>query len=198
LGRGEAALDILNLSDNFKDGASSEPHLVSLDLLRLGRKISVMSSLQQELGLAISLDNNLLRSSIASGQEVPLDEILSLASGSLTLYLTAVLESRALPHVKDRRLLWAEVASFFDELAGVWDESGPDDPRIKWLTGKLRDLRTLAQEQVSLYSVTSRERKKHAKNREDGVLTYGQRNCEEAADYRDQSSPAHIYSVGHF
>jgi hypothetical protein len=155
-----------------------------------------MSSLQQELGIAISLDSSLLHQSVASGKESPVDEILSLASGVQALFIVVTLASRELAHIEDRRALWAEVADLYDELCLLWSDPGSDDPRIKWLTGKLRDLRALAQDEARIYEIRPSERKRHAMCREDDVSTFRQRNESVPDGYRDQSSPAHVYQLG--
>ena len=161
-----------------------------------------MSSLQQELGLAISLDNNLLHQSVVSGEEVAIDEILSLGSGAQALFLVVTLASRSLAHIEDRRELWSEVTDLYDELCLLWSGAGPDDSRVKWLTGKLRDLRTLAQEQADLYVVRASERRRHAMCREAAARTYGVHGEHDRSEstpdgYRDQSTPQHVYSLGH-
>jgi hypothetical protein len=162
-----------------------------------------MSSLQtHELGLALLLDNGALRSSVASREEVHLDEILSLASGIQALFLTTVLASRELGLIKERRELWIGTTSLFDELAGVWDGSGSDDPRLQWLIGKLRDFRTLVHDETQIYEIRPSERRRHALTREAAARTYGvhgehgERNESTPDGYRDQSTPQHIYSLG--
>ena len=173
-------------------------------LFRLGRKMQVMPSLQQELGLAISLDSRLLHESVASGEEIPLDEILSLASGMQALYLTTVLASRELAHVKDRRHMWDKTSAVFNELCACWADAGSDDPRIQWLVQRLGQCQELALEEAQIYGVRPSERRKHAMCREATPRTYGvhgvhdDRNELTPDGYRDQSTPQHVYSVGHF
>ena len=142
-----------------------------------------------------------MHESIASGKEIPVDEILSLASGVQALFLVVTLESRALAHVEDRRLIWAEVADLFDELCLLWADAGSDDPRIRWLIQRLEQCRELAQDQTQLYQIRPSERRRHALCREAAIKAYGvrgERNESRPDGWRDQSTPAHVYSLGHF
>ena len=161
-----------------------------------------MSSLQQELGLAISLDSRLLHESVASGKESPVDEILSLASGAQALYLTTVLASRELAHIKDRRVLWAEVAALYDELCSLWADAGSDDPRIRWLVQRLGQCQELAHDEAQIYEIRPSERRRHAMCREAAARTYGVHGEHDRSEstpdgWRDQSTPQHVYSLGH-
>ena len=159
----------------------------------------VMSSLQQELGLAISLDNNLLHESVALGKESPVDEILSLASGVQALFIVVTLASRELAHIEDRRELWSEVADLFDELCSLWADAGSDDPRIRWLVQRLAQCQELALEEARIYGVRPSERRRHAMCREATPRSYGvhgvhdDRNESTPDGWRDQSTPQHVY-----
>jgi hypothetical protein len=140
---------------------------------------------------SITLDNGILRQSVASGEEVPASEALSLAAGVEAVFLTAVLESRRLDWIRDRRKLWGEVAGLLDQLCCLWSGIDSDDSQIQWLCARLERLRGLSNEQVALYSVTTSERLRHAADR--GTSIEKSSRVEPNGYSNDQSSPAHVY-----
>jgi hypothetical protein len=151
----------------------------------------------QDFALSVRLGSCLLRQSVASGETVPIGEILSLAAQVEALSLFATLESRKLQRTKDCHELWSEVACLFDELWSVW--VGVDsDQNIHWLCSRLELFRTQAIEQTQLYEIRASERRRHALCREDASPSFGQRNESTPNGWRDQSSPAHVYTLGYF
>lgn len=148
--------------------------------------------------IGITLDCHLLRTDAASGRPVPASEALSLAAAVQAIYLTATMESRRLQRVKACHELWTEIARLFDELCSAWVGADSDDPQIQWLCGRLEHFRTLAIDRTQLYEIRASERRRHALCREDAAQSFGQRNESTPTGWCDQSSPAHVYSVGRF
>ncbi len=122
-------------------------------------------------------------------------EVLSLGAAIQAIYITVTLEARALDHIQDCHALWAGIASLFNELCACWSGADSNDPAIAWLRQRLRHFQTLTIDQTQLYEVTTAERLRHAKNREDLIETYSQRNDNVPADTLDQPSPAHVYRL---
>jgi hypothetical protein len=151
-----------------------------------------MSPAAQYLTSSARLDNALLRCDVVSGRAVPLPEILSLAGMAEAIFISATCEARSSDRVKDCRTLWAGIAELYAELAEAWvDVSCNENQSILWLRSRLEHFRSVALDRREMFTVTEKERLKHAKDRDADIE---RSNGSEPNGFRnDQSTPAQIY-----
>ena len=165
-----------------------------------GVKVYLMLPAPSDFAPSMSLDNSLLRQSVVNAEPIPLAEVLNLAALAQAIYISATLESRSLGRVKDCRKLWSGISQLFDELAQSWVDVNCDDPNIRWLQGRLEYFYSAAKDRREMFTVTEKERLKHAKDRGDTEIeSFGSRSEREPDGYRSESYvPPHIYQLGHF
>jgi hypothetical protein len=133
-------------------------------------------SIRQDFAFSVSLDNGLLRQSIASGESIPPSEILNLAAAIEAIYISVTLESRQMDRVRDCHLLWSEFAQLLGELCNSWTGVDTDDPSITWLRNRLQHYLELAYDRRELFTVSERERREFQERRSIEVETsFGER-----------------------
>jgi hypothetical protein len=170
-----------------------------LDFFRLRRKISGMLPFEpQEFGLSARCDNRLMAARVANGEGVELFEIVEIMADCQCLYDLATLAARELKTVKDCLALWSSMRDQFSGMCQAWGGVPQNGELTTCYRAQLMRLKGLCEDRRAMYVVTAKERLRHSRNREDGVLSFGQRSESVPDGYSDQSSPAHVYSVGRF
>jgi hypothetical protein len=168
-----------------------------LDFLRYSRNMSDMLPFDpQEFALTLRIDNRLAAVRVARGEAIELYEVVELMSASRCLYNLATLVARELETAKGCLALWSSMRDQFSGMCQVWEGVPPNEELTACHRAQLTRLKELCEDQLGLYRISSRERLRYAKNREDAVQTFNQRSGIEPGDgYRDQSTPQHIYTV---
>jgi hypothetical protein len=161
----------------------------------------MFSILIQEFDSSLPIDNGMLIADIKNGVPITERDIIDVVINSRALFVLSTLACRELPRVEDCFKLWTETAELITGLCASWAQVAADDyPQVGWLLTELRRLQTLCIDRVELYTISEQQRLEHAKTRDaDFEDTYCTRNgLELRGEHSGQSSPAHIYSVGHF
>jgi hypothetical protein len=160
----------------------------------------MFSILTQEFHSSLPLDNGLLVDDIKNGVQIEERDIVDVAINARTLFVLATLTCREQDKVAACFKLWVETAELIAELVAAWSQVEVNDPRVGWLMAELKRLETLCDDRVSLYKITAVERRRYTEVRKDVDFedSFSQRHGQEAKGWADHSSPAHIYSTGHF
>jgi hypothetical protein len=160
----------------------------------------MFSILTQEFHSSLPLDNGLLIADVKNGVPISEKEIIDVAINARALFVVSALACRELVRIEDCFKLWSETRELIDGLLTGWSEvAAGDHPRVAWLLTELRRLESLCTDRCELYTITTTERLRHVKTRGDACFEYSftQRNGREPKGEHN-STPAHVYSVGHF
>jgi hypothetical protein len=130
--------------------------------------------------------------------EIPKAEVLSLAAAAQAIFISATLTSRELERIQDCHALWSELSQLFEDLCNSWTGIDAREESIIWLRARLRHFRDLAQDRKEMFSVTEKDRRRHGRTRDAQIESFTERNEITPDGYSSQSTPAHVYSVGHF
>jgi hypothetical protein len=157
------------------------------------------SPVAQAFADSLPVDAGLLRADITSGRPIDHAEILSLAALAQALFVTVTVESRTLDKVDDCRRLWSEAAGLFEELCSSLADINSDDLSVQWLRGRLIHLRDQAADRKEMFTVSLKERLRHAADRgADFETSFTERHSIEPSGVTSNAGPAHVYSVGKY
>jgi hypothetical protein len=148
----------------------------------------------EEFGLSVRIDNRLAAQRVANGEATELFEIIELMAACRCLYDLATLASRELTTIQDCLALWSSMRDQFSGMCHAWEGIPMNGEATSVHRAELRRLRGLCEDRLGLYTISNRERRKHARERDAEIASYGERNGEEAAGYSTQSTPQHVYS----
>jgi hypothetical protein len=133
---------------------------------------------------------------VANGEAIELFEVIELMAACQALYDLATLESRGLVRVKDCLSLWSAMRDQFAELCRVWEDVPPNGELTAAHRAQLRRLLGLCEDRLVMYTITSRERRKHAASRDSEIESFGRRGESTPNGWEDRSTPAHVYAIG--
>jgi hypothetical protein len=103
---------------------------------------------------------------VVAGEQLRPGEIIESMASALALYNLAALACRELDRVKDCYTLWHGVHAEFKALCQAWESVPQDGELVSQHRAPLHRLLELSADRVGLYSITEKERRKHAKCRE--------------------------------
>jgi hypothetical protein len=159
----------------------------------------------EEFGLSVRIDNGLAAYRVSNGETIGLSEIVQLMAAGRCLFDLATLAAREMTRVRDCLMLWSSMVAQFTEMCQAWESVPPNGELIGAYRAELIRLRGLCEDRREMFVVTSKERLRHAASRDSEIESFGQRNHTSKATiapgpsgWRDQSSPAHVYRLGHF
>jgi hypothetical protein len=161
----------------------------------------VITSIIDEFAFSLPLDNGLLITEVQNGVLIAERDVIDVVINARALFTLTTLTCRQLARVEDCFKLWAETRELLTGLLNGWAQvEASDHPRVAWLLTELRHLQALCEDRCELYTITRVDRRHHVEIRGDVDFgdSFSQRHGQEAKGWADHSSPAHVYSVGHF